>query len=149
MARLIPPSPPSRIPDVANLACSECVVDCNDAACMAEIDDRCTEKCVIVPCDSPEHGDIECPEGNCESPCGLPDNCPLVSSILWNAPTTSDIPPQAGHPHAACETLQHGGITCAQGSCSIACESTCDDPDNCFLVNTVSSRYPHAAPLPP
>ena len=148
MARPSPHSPPSRIPDVANLACSECVVDCNDAACLAEID-RCTEQCVIVPCDSPEHGDIECPEGNCESPCGIPDNCPLVSSILCDAFMTFDTALQAVHPHAACETLQHGGIACAQDSCSMACESTCDDPNRCLLVNTVSFIYLNATPLPP
>ena len=84
MARLIPHSPPlpSRILDPSNLACSECVVDCDDADCMAEIDDHCTEQCVIVPCDSPEHGDIQCPKGSCESTCGAPDTCFLVSSIL-------------------------------------------------------------------
>jgi len=148
MARLIPHSPPSRIPDVADLACSECVVDCNDEACMAKIDDRCTEQCVIVPCDNPEHGDIQCPEGSCESTCGVPDDCPLVSSVLWNALTTSDTAIQPGHSHAPCET-QHGGITCAQDSCSIACDSACDDPDHCSLVNAVSSGYLKSTPLPP
>ena len=86
MVRLIPHSPspsPPRVLDVANIACSECVVDCDDAACLAEINDRCTEQCVIVPCDNPEHGDIECPEGNCESPCVVPDVCPLVSAFLY------------------------------------------------------------------
>jgi hypothetical protein len=80
MARLIPHSPPlpSRILDPSNLACSEC----DDADCMAEIDDHCTEQCVIVPCDSPEHGEIQCPKGSCESTCGVPDTCFLVSSIL-------------------------------------------------------------------
>jgi hypothetical protein len=143
MAHLFPPSPPSRILDVANVACSECVVDCNDEACMAEI------KCVIVPCDNPEHGgDIQCPEESCESTCKVPDNCPLVSSILWNTLTTSNIALQPGNPHAACETLQHRGISCEQDSCSIACESACDDPDNCFLANAVSSRYLKCTPLP-
>ena len=140
MARLIAhsPPPPSRILDLSNLACSECVVDCNDADCMAEIDDRCTERCVIVPCDNPEHGDVQCPKGSCESTCGVPDACSLVSSISWNALTISDITLQSGPPHAACETFQHKGITCAQNSCI----STCDDPDNCSFVNAVSFKIP-------
>jgi hypothetical protein len=139
MARLIPHSPsPSRILDPSNLACSECVVDCDDADCIAEIDDHCTDQCVIVPCDNPEHGDVQCPKGKCEPTCGVPDTCSVVSSILWNALTISDIALQSGHPHAACETFQHRGISCAENSCSI---STCDDPDNCSLVNAVSSRY--------
>jgi hypothetical protein len=147
MARLIPhsPPPPSRILDPSNLACSECVVDCDDADCMAEIDDHCTEQCVVVPCDSPEHGDIQCPKVSCESTCGVPDTCSLVSSILWNALTISDFALQSGHPHAACETYQHRGISCAQNNCSL---STCDDPDNCSLVNAVSSRYLKATLYP-
>jgi hypothetical protein len=79
MARLIPHSPPRTL-DPSNLACSECVVDCDDADCMAVIDDRCTEECVIVPCDNPEHGNVQCPKGSCESTCGTPDTCFLVSS---------------------------------------------------------------------
>jgi hypothetical protein len=142
MARLITHSPPpSRTLDSSNIACSECVVDCDDADCMAEIDDHCTEQCVIVPCDNPEHGDMQCPKGNCESTCGVPDPCSLVSIILWNALTISDIVLQSGHPHAACDTFQHRGITCAQNSCSM---STCDDPDNCSLVDAVSSRHLNA-----
>ena len=140
MARPTPHSPSPCIPEVANIACSECVVDCNDAACLAEISDRCTEQCVIVPCDNPEHGDIQCPEGSCESPCVAPDVCPLVSSDFFGSYfASSDVVLQPVQPHAACEAFQHRGITCAQDSCSVACESTCDDPDNCFLVNTVSS----------
>ena len=148
MARLIPHSP--RILDVPNPTCSECVVDCNDAACVAKIDDRCTDQCVIVPCDNPEHGNTQCPEGNCESTCGVPDDCPLVSTTPCIAITISDIALQPVYPLAACETLQHRGIAYAQDSCSsMECESTCDDPDNCFLVNAVSSRYLNATPLPP
>jgi len=141
MARLIPHSPPPRTLDLSHLACSECVVDCNDTDCIAEIDDRCTDQCVIVPCDNPELGDIQCPKGDCESTCGVPDPCSLVSSILYNVLAISDIALQSGHPHAACETFQHRGITCAQNSCSM---STCDDPDNCSLVNAVSLRYPES-----
>ncbi len=149
MARLIPHSPlPSRILNLSNTPCSECVVDCNDAECMAEIDDRCTDQCVIVPCDSPEHGDIQCPEGNCESTCRIPDSCSSVSSILWNSLTISDVVLQSGHPHAACETFQHRGTACAQDSCSMTCESTCDDPDNCSLSNLVISKC-QFTPLPP
>ena len=85
MARLFPPSPnPHLFPDVPNRACPECIVDCDDDACTAKIDDHCTEQCrgVIVPCDDPEHRDIPCPEGKCESStCDIPDNCSLVSTI--------------------------------------------------------------------
>ena len=85
MARLFPPSShPHLILDVSNRACAECVVDCDDAACKAQIDDRCTEQCrgVIVPCDDPEHDDMQCPEGKCESStCDIPDDCSLVSTI--------------------------------------------------------------------
>src|SRR6266478_3552037 len=101
MARLIPHSPPpSRVLDVSNLACSECVADCSDDDCMAEIDDHCTEQCVIVPCDNPEHGDgdIQCLEGNCESTSRVSDNCPLVSGILCNALLMSDVALLAGAP---------------------------------------------------
>ena len=99
MARLMPHSPlPPHIPDPSNLACSECVVDCDDADCMAEVDDRCTEQCVIVPCDSPEHGDIQCPKGDCESTCGVSDTCSLVCTILWNTLTISDICTSVGAP---------------------------------------------------
>lgn len=148
MARLIPHSPPpSRIPDPSNIACSECVVDCDDADCMAEIDDRCTDKCVIVPCDNPEHGDVQCPKGSCESTCGVPDACSLVSSISSDAPLRYlTVALQSGHPHAtACETFQHRGITCEQNGCSI---STCDDPDNCSLVDAVSFGFLEATTLP-
>lgn len=124
MARLITHSPPpSRILSPSNIACSECVADCDDADCIAEIDGRCTDQCVIVPCDNPEHGDIQCPKGDCESTCGVPDACSL-----------------SGHPHAACDTFQHRGITCAQNGCSI---STCEDPDNCSLVNATECVPPY------
>ena len=67
--------------------------------------------------------------------------------MLSNSLTTSDMALQPGLPHAACDALQHRGIACAQDSCSIACESACDDPDNCFLVNAVSSvPEGHTAP---
>lgn len=80
MARLFPPHlHPHHILEIPNRACSECVVDCDDASCVAGIDDRCTDQCVIVPCDNPQHGGIQCPEGNCGSTCEVPDNCPLVS----------------------------------------------------------------------
>jgi len=145
MARLFPPSShPHLFLDLSNRACSECVVDCDDDACMTEIDDRCTDQCVIVPCDDPEHGDVQCPEGKCESTCAIPESCPLVSASLYNFLTTSDVAFQPGHAPAPCETLQYTGISCPQDGCGLACGSTCDDPDSCSFVNAVSARYPKA-----
>jgi len=149
MARLFPSSPhPHLIPDVPNRACPECVVDCDDDACTAKIDDQCTEQCrgVIVPCDDPEHGDIQCPEGKCESSaCDIPDNCSLVSTFHEISLTTSDVTFQLGHDLATCETLQHTGTSCAQDGYGLTCGGpTCDDPDNCSFVDIVSAEYPKA-----
>jgi hypothetical protein len=101
MARLfLPHSHSPRILDLSSRACAECVVDCNDSACNAAIDDGCTDQCVIVPCDNPEHDDAQCPEGTCESTCGVPDDCLLVSKAFAKFPMTSNITLSAGaRPH--------------------------------------------------
>ncbi|KAI0289558.1 hypothetical protein BC826DRAFT_1030989, partial [Russula brevipes] len=131
MARLfLPHSPHSpRILDLSSRACTECVVDCDDSACKAGIDDRCTDQCVIVPCDNPEHDDAQCSEGTCEPTCGVPDNCLLP-----------------GHALAPCDTLQHKSISCGQDSCY---KSTCNDPDNCSLVNATEHVPLHSPPFIP
>ena len=73
--------------DAATSACSECVLECNNAACIGDIDGRCTDQCVIVACD----GDIQCSEGSCESTCEDPNNCPLVRHLSYNPCTTADV----------------------------------------------------------
>jgi hypothetical protein len=68
-----------RIMDLSNSTCSECVIDCDDLAC---VDDRCTNQCIIVACDDPEHADTPCSEEICESACVDPKHCFLVSNSL-------------------------------------------------------------------
>lgn len=67
-----------RIMDLSNSTCSECVLDCDDLAC---VDDRCTDKCIIVACHDPEHADTPCSEEICESACVDPKHCFLVSIL--------------------------------------------------------------------
>src|ERR1700761_4880627 len=81
MARLFTPAVGNdshRIMDLSNRTCSECVVDCDDVAC---VDDRCTDQCIIVACDDPEHGDTPCSEEICESACVDPKHCFVVSLL--------------------------------------------------------------------
>lgn len=85
MARLFAPAAGKdshRIMDLASPTCSECVLDCDDVAC---VDDRCTDQCIIVACDDPEHGDAPCSKDICESACVDPKHCSLVS--LLSKPT--------------------------------------------------------------
>jgi len=140
MARVYPPkSHTPRILEASNIACSECVVDCNDAACTAKIDDHCTDQCVIVPCDIPDHDNAQCPEGSCESACVASDNLPLVSVIPNNVLSISDVAPQPGHAVSVCEPSQSKGVFCIQDDCDVACERQCDDAASCSLVTTVSA----------
>ncbi|KAH9962637.1 hypothetical protein BC827DRAFT_1197155 [Russula dissimulans] len=129
MARVYPPnSHPPRVLETSNLACSECVVDCNDAACTSEIDDHCTDQCVVVPCDIPDHDDVKCPKGSCESACVASDICPLPA-----------------HAVSVCEASQSKGIFCVQDSCNVAC----DDAISCPLVDTHERTPPHGSQFMP
>ncbi|KAH9066869.1 hypothetical protein EDB87DRAFT_1721045 [Lactarius vividus] len=114
---------PHRIMDIENRACPECVPDCDDVACVG--DDRCTEQCIIVACDDPEHGDTPCSEDICESACVDPKHCFLPV-----------------HQPITCET--HQNTSCAQDGCGLFCGSTCDDPENCSLAAVPAALCYHS-----
>jgi len=93
MARLFTPATgndPHRVMDLPNRACPECVPDCDDVACVGDFEDRCTDQCVIVACDDPEHGDTPCSEDICESACVDPKHCLLVSLLSRRTLMTLD-----------------------------------------------------------
>lgn len=116
MARLFTPAASNdshRTMDLSNSTCSECVLDCDDEAC---VDDRCTEQCIIVACDDPEHADAPCSKEICESACADPKHCFLPV-----------------HQLIACES-HHQDAPCAQDGCNLLCESACDDPETCSLA---------------
>ncbi|KAI0272774.1 hypothetical protein BC834DRAFT_362681 [Gloeopeniophorella convolvens] len=118
-------SPPFHHMDLSSSACAECIVDCHDAACEGELGERCTDQCVIVACDNPDHENMQCSRENCKATCEDPTHCPLPV-----------------HSFPPCEEPHHKDVSCTstQDRCIGACESSCSDPRNCPFGNAVSTN---------
>ena len=74
--------------DAAAPDCPYCVKDCEDATCPEGVKEQCTDQCVVVACDDPNHNTVFYPD-RCDDPCSLDFNCPtqvMVSLILSSLP---------------------------------------------------------------
>lgn len=54
--------------------CTECLVNCQDPACVSELSQQCTDDCFIVPCDDPNHSAL-CMDEDCAALCDSSADC--------------------------------------------------------------------------
>lgn len=67
------PGRPLPLPMNSQAACADCVTECNEPTCPpgAIITSQCTDQCVVIACNDPDHGDMNCHGGRGPSHCDL------------------------------------------------------------------------------
>ena len=60
-----------------DIQCAECATECQDAACPAvAMTSQCTDQCVVVACNDPKHGQMNCHGSrHCDATCGVETDC--------------------------------------------------------------------------